>query len=148
MMLAPQVWLRVLTRPVAAVDVQALLRDVIGVGGGEKDRGTCDVLRLLDATQRDGRRKGALWLSDLHVQQLRKLPIDLFPEGRVDDTRRDGVDVYFVGGECQSDRLVHADDACLAGAVREDQRLAPPSRLGGQVNDLAAAALLDHHLRR
>src|SRR3954454_19410425 len=39
--------------PIAAVDVEGLLRHVIGVGGGEEDGGAGDVLRLLDAAERN-----------------------------------------------------------------------------------------------
>src|SRR5829696_7418579 len=46
-------WIWKLTRPVASVDVQRLLGDVVGIRRGEEDRGPGDVLRLLDAAERD-----------------------------------------------------------------------------------------------
>ena len=64
----------------------------------------------------------------------------------VDDAGRDGVDVDMVLDEVEARALGEADDRRLRRAVDGDERLAATSGLGGQVDDLAAAALLDHLL--
>src|SRR3954451_15060592 len=82
--------------PIAAVDVEGLLRHVIGVGGGEEDGGAGDVLRLLDAAERNRFDELPLRFADLPTEQFRELLVNLDPERGVDDPRRDAVDVDLV----------------------------------------------------
>src|SRR3954463_9759892 len=80
-----------LPRPVAAVDVEGLLRHVIGVGGGEEDGGAGDVLRLLDAAEGVRFHELPLRFTDFPAKQLRELLVDLDPEWCVDYPRRDAI---------------------------------------------------------
>jgi hypothetical protein len=64
----------------------------------------------------------------------------------VHDARSDRVDVDMVLDEVEARALRDTDDRCLRRAVDGDDRFAATSGLGGQVDDLAAAALLDHLL--
>jgi drug/metabolite transporter (DMT)-like permease len=137
-----------LSRPVATVDVEGLLRHVVGVGGSEEDRGAGDVLWLFDAAEGNRFDKLSLRFADLPTEELRELLVDFDPERRVDDPRRDAIDIDLVRGQSQCHRLRHADHAGLARAVGEHQRLPAATGLGSEVNDLAAAPLLDHLPRR
>ena len=70
--------------------------------------------------------------------------VDLIPHGRVDHPGRDAVDVDAVLDQFETKRLGNADDRRLAGAINRDLGFAAPAGLRGHVDDLAAAALLDH----
>src|SRR5918995_4969996 len=137
-----------LSRPVATVDVERLLRHVVGLGGGEEDGGAGDVLPLLDAAERNRFDEFPFRFADLPAEQLGELLVDFDPEWGIDDPRRDAVDVDLVWRQRQRHRLGHADHARLARTVGEHQRLATSSGLGGEVDDLATAPLLDHLPRR
>src|SRR5690606_10663660 len=89
-------WSWGLTRPVAAVDVKRLLRDVVRFGGGEKDRHPGDIFRLLDPPQRNRGNGPPLRLADRQIQQLREPAVNLLPGRGVHHARRDAVDVDLV----------------------------------------------------
>ena len=72
--------------------------------------------------------------------------VDVVPVLVVDHAGRDRVDVDAVLDQVEAGALGEADHRRLRRAVDGDQRLAAASGLGGEIDDLAAVALLDHLL--
>src|SRR5438552_12355136 len=73
--------------------------------------------------------------------------IDFIPHRRIDDARRDAVDIDPVLDEAEARRLGKADDGGLGGAIDGDQSFAAPASLRCHIDDLAALAALYHALR-
>src|SRR3984957_14341530 len=132
--------------PVAAVDVERLRDDVIAVRRGEEHGGAGMVLRQSHPSERHRFADQPLLLAKRPMFVFGEQGVDLGPHRRVDDPRRDAVDVDAVLDEVESRRLSEADDCSFGGAVDRHQRFAAPARLRGHVDDLAALPTRNHAL--
>src|SRR5688572_21714436 len=136
------------THPVAAVDVERLRYDVVAVAGRQEHRGAGDVLRVSHPPRRHRLADEPFLLADLAMFVLGKEAIDHVPHRRVDHPGRDAVDIDLVFDEPKPGRLREADNRRLGRAIDRNERLTTAAGLAGHVDDLAAAALLDHLPRR
>ena len=104
--------------------------DIVRVGGRQEHRGAGVVLRHPHPAEGDGLADEALLLAERAVLVPGEQRVDLVPHRRVDDARRDAVDVDAVLDQVEPGRLRDRDHRRLAGAVDRHQGLAPPARPG------------------
>src|SRR5260221_3091924 len=140
----PQAPLPGSTHPVAAIDIEGLGDDVVGIGRREKDGSAGVILGAAHAAIGHRRSDETLLLADRTAFVPGEESVDLIPHRRVEDAPCDRIDVDPLLYEIEPGRLCEADDGGLCGAIGRDQRLAAPPGLRGHVDDLAAAPLGDH----
>ena len=102
------------------------------------------ILRLAHAAKGNALAHKALLLTEGTVLILGKETVNMLPHRRVDDARRDAVDVDPVLDEGKASRLGDRDNGGLGGAVDRHQRLATAAGLRSKIDDLAALAPVLH----
>lgn len=98
-------------RRVAVVDVERLRGHIDGVLRSQDHGGTFVVVGTTETAKRHGFLSLALGCANRTAVTLTELAIDLDPHVRVDDARRDAVDVDAMLGEFECRRLRSANDS-------------------------------------
>lgn len=142
----PQSEIRIflLRHPVASIDAVGLGHHIIGVTGRKKHCTGCYLLCAAHATNRYGQTNASLFLADRQLLNPRELSINHIPHRSIDDSRGDRIHVDPLLDQCKPGRLSEANNSRFRSTVGRSQRFAPPAGLARQIDDLAAAPLVDH----
>src|SRR5262249_25657989 len=138
-----------LDQPHPAIDHEVLPGDIIGAGRSEKRGGADQIVGGRNAAQdRLGLGEMIDRVGLVAIAGRDQILVEAVPERRLDKARTETVDGDVVFAERLGAGLREGNDASFAGAIDGGDLLADLADYRGGVDNLAAAALRDHLLRR
>src|SRR5260221_549421 len=134
----PQAPLPGSTHPVAAIDIEGLGDDVVGIGRREKDGSAGVILGAAHAAIGHRRSDETLLLADRTAFVPGEESVDLIPHRRVDDARRDRIVAEILGETLGLvDRAIGDRHGGALGDIALDDGGANAPRAAGDDGDLA-----------